>query len=223
MSAAAALRTAVGDFYRQSWRLALLNALLGLVLVAVIVATLYVRVALVLAVLAGPVATALMHCCLTLVQTHELRLGDAVAGVRATWRRGLILGAFVVAAVILGIVAVPFYADRGALAWPLAALTAYLVLAFLVLQLALWPIAVAQHDRPLSEVVREAGAAVLRRPRGFLALAAALILVNAVGLIAGLLPFFTLTIAYSFLVSAHFALPHTEPEAEPWRVSPTTT
>ena len=47
------------------------------------------------------------------------------------------------------------------------------------------------------------GAALL----GFLGLALALLLVNVVGVAAAILPFLTLTISYSFLVSAHFALP----------------
>jgi hypothetical protein len=34
-----------------------------------------------------------------------------------------------------------------------------------------------------------------------------LLLVNVAGVAAAILPFLTLTIAYSFLVSAHFALP----------------
>jgi hypothetical protein len=33
------------------------------------------------------------------------------------------------------------------------------------------------------------------------------LLVNVVGVAAAVLPFLTLTISYSFLVSAHFALP----------------
>jgi hypothetical protein len=46
-----------------------------------------------------------------------------------------------------------------------------------------------------------------RRPWGFAGLALALLLVNAIGVVAAILPFLTLTIAYSFLVAAHFALP----------------
>jgi hypothetical protein len=223
MSVATALRAGVGDFYRQSWRLALLNASVSSALAAVVTAALFIRAAFILAVLVGPLAAMLMHCCLTLLRTHELRLADAGVALRTTWRRGLALGACVVGAAILGIVAVPFYAGFGMLALPLAALTVYLVVAFLVLQVALWPLAVLEHDRPLLDAFRTATTVVLRRPFGFLALGGALTLVNALGLLLGLVPFFTLTIAYSFLVSARFALPHTQPEAESWRVSPTTT
>jgi hypothetical protein len=223
MSIAAALRAGVGDFYRQSWRLALLNACVALAIVAVIAAALFVRAALLLGVLVGPLGATLLHCCVKLLHTHELRLGDALAGLRATWSRGLLLGACVAAAVILGLVAVPFYTGFGVWGWPLAALTLYLVAMFLVLQFALWPLAVLEPDRPLLDTLRAATAMLARRPLGFLALGATLLLVNALGLLLGLLPFFLLTIAYSFLVSAHFALPHTEPEADSWRVSPTTT
>jgi hypothetical protein len=223
MTVAASLRAAISDFYGQSWRMVLLNACVALSLAAVAAATLFVRVAIVLGVLVGPLVTMLMHCCLTLLRTDELHLGNALTGLRTTWRRGLVLGSLVVGALVLGVVAVPFYAGLGVWAWPLAVLTVYLVLMFLVLQLAIWPIAVAFPDRPLLDTIRTAGAVVARRPFRFVALAAALAAVNTLGLLLGLLPFFMLTIAYSFFVSAHFALPQTEPEAEPWRVSPTTT
>jgi hypothetical protein len=223
MSVAAALRAGVSDFYGQTWRLALLNACAAGAVVGVIAAGLFVRAALVLSVLVGPVAAMLMHCCLGLLRTHELRLADAFAGLRATWRRGLVLGALLVAASILGLVAVPFYAGLGVWTWPFAALTIYLVVSFLVLQLALWPLALLEPNRPLLDALRAATASVVARPLGFLSLAGALVLVNLLGLLLGLLPFFLLTIAYSFLVSAHFALPQTEPEADTWRASPTTT
>jgi hypothetical protein len=47
----------------------------------------------------------------------------------------------------------------------------------------------------------------MRRPRAAFGLAFALTLVNLAGLAAALMPFLTLTIAYSFLAAAHFALP----------------
>ena len=54
---------------------------------------------------------------------------------------------------------------------------------------------------------RDAALVLARRPFGFLGLAVTLLLVNVIGVAAAILPFLTLTIAYSFLVSAHFALP----------------
>ena len=223
MTVAAALRAGVGDFYRQSWRLALLNLAVALTLAGAMAAALFVRAAVVLSVLCGPLLAMLMYCCLTLLTTHDLRLADALVGLRLTWRRGLALGALLVAAIVLGFVAVPFYAELGVWAWPLAALTLYLVLAFLVLQVALWPLAVSEPTRPLFDALRAATTALVRRPLDFFGLGVALVVVNLLGLLFGILPFFALTIAYSSLVSARFALPHTEPEAESWRASPTTT
>jgi hypothetical protein len=207
MSLARALGVAATDLYHQSWRLIVLNTLLAAVLVGVILASLAVRPALLLLVLLGPVAAAVMHCTVTLAQTEELRLSEVVVGLRRHWRRGLMLGVLVAAAAVLGAIAVPFYSRAGAWAWPLAALSIYVLLAFALFQLALWPLAVFEDARPFRAVVRDAAFVVGRRPWGFAGLALALLLVNVIGLAAAILPFLTLTIAYSFLVSAHFALP----------------
>src|SRR5581483_5332871 len=48
-----------------------------------------VHAALVLAVLAGPFAVALVHCSVTLVRTGNLALADAWEGLKLHWRRGL--------------------------------------------------------------------------------------------------------------------------------------
>ena len=207
MSLARALEIAATDLYHQSWRLIVLNALLAAVLVGVILASLAIRPALVLLVLLGPVAAAVMHCTVTLAQTEELRLSEVVVGLRRHWRRGLALGVLVAAAAILGAIAVPFYSRAGTWAWPLAALSVYVLLAFALFQLALLPLAVFEDARPFRAVMRDAAFVVGRRPWGFAGLALALLLVNAIGVAAAILPFLTLTIAYSFLVSAHFALP----------------
>jgi hypothetical protein len=205
------LRTALGaaaaDLYHQSWRLVVLNVVLGAVLVGVVLATVAVRAALVLAVLLGPAAAAVMHCAVTIAQTEELRLAEAVTGLRRHWRRGLLLGVLLAFTAILGGIAVPFYARAGTWAWPLAALTVYILLMFLLFQLALWPLAVYEAAQPFRDVLRDAALVVGRRPLGFAGLAFALLLVNALGVVAAILPFLTLTIAYSFLVAAHFALP----------------
>jgi hypothetical protein len=202
-----ALGAAAADLYHQSWRLVVLNVALGSVLVVVVLATVMVRPAVVLALLLGPAAAAVMHCTVTLAQTEELRLSEVVVGLRRHWRRGLALGALVTVATLLGVVAVMFYSRVGAWAWPFAALSVYVLLVFAILQLALWPLAVFEDVRPFRAVLADAVVTVGRRPFGFLALAFALLLVNVIGVAAAILPFLSLTIAYSFLASAHFALP----------------
>lgn len=205
MSVGASLRAALANGYQQSWRLATVNAALGAGLVGAAYAALFLPAAgaLVL-VLLGPLAAALAHCAVTVAETEELRLADAREGVRLHWRRGLVLGASGVATLVLAVVAVRFYAGRGA--WPLAALAAYLAAAAALVQLLLWPLAVARRERPLGRLAREALAHVLRRPLAALGLGAVLLLVNAAGVAAAVLPFLTLTLAYSFLAAAHFAL-----------------
>lgn len=207
MSLGRALGVAAADLYHQAWRLVILNTLLGFGLVLIVLASIAVRGAFILAVLIGPAIAAVMHCAVTLAQTEDLRLAEALRGLRRLWRRGLALGVALAAAVGLGALAVPFYAHAGTWAWPLAALCVYLLLMFAVFQLALWPLAVFESGLPLKAVARDAALTVARRPLGFLGLGVALLLVNVIGVAAAILPFLTLTIAYSFLVSAHFALP----------------
>jgi uncharacterized membrane protein len=207
VSVGRALRVSLGDLYHQAWRLLVLNTLLALVVLGVVFATIAVRPAIVLAVLAGPIAVTLMYCVVTLAQTEDLRLTDAVTGLKQLWRRGFALGATVLVVAVLGLTAVPFWAQFGRWGWPLAALTIYLLAFFAVVQLALWPLAAYDATRPLADIARAAVAEVTRRPLGFAGLAAALLVVNLVGVAAAVMPFITLTIAYSFLVAAHFALP----------------
>jgi hypothetical protein len=202
-----ALRSALRDFYHQSWRLLVLNASLSLAVLTILVAALYAPTALVLLALVGPLAAALMHCAVTLAQTEDLRLGEAVTGIRLHWRVGAVLGTVNMGAVLVAFVAFRFYAGAGAWAWPLAVLVVYLLALFVLLQIALWPLAVYERGRPFTAVVRDAALAVLRRPLGFAGLALALLVLNAVGAAAALLPLLTLTVAYSFLAAAHYALP----------------
>ena len=207
MSLRRALGVAAADLYHQAWRLIILNTLVGTGLLLIVFASIAVRGAFLLAVLIGPAIAAVMHCAVTLARTEELRLAEVRRGLRRHWRRGLVLGLVLAAAVGLGALAVPFYAHAGTWAWPFAAVCVYLLLMFFVFQLALWPLAVFESSRPLRAVARDAAFVVARRPLGFAGLAVALVLINVIGVAAAILPFLTLTIAYSFLVSAHFALP----------------
>lgn len=207
MSAGGALRAALVSAYHHSWRLVVLNSLLSAAVIAVLFAASHVQLALLLGLLVGPLVAALAHCAVTLVETEELRLRDAVAGLRLHWLRGLELG-FVTAAVVgFGLFALVFYARAGGLALPLAVLAGYLLVLFGAFQLVLWPLAVKHRDRGLRAIVREAGSAMLRRPLPTLALALALAVVNALGVAAAVLPLLTFTVAYSFVAAAHFSLP----------------
>ena len=214
MTVGGALKAALRQFYEQSWRLLVLNFALAAVMVAVILAIIAVAAPAMLAllVLVGPFAAALMHCAVTLQQTNRLELGDGLAGLRLHWRRGLALGAIGAAATLLAVIAVSFWSGHGVLAWPFAVLAIYVACMFAVWQVHLWPLAVALDRTSLRDVVREAGIGLARRPFASCALASLLLLVNAVGAI-GILPLLTLTIAYSALAAAHFALPRPAEEA----------
>jgi hypothetical protein len=207
MTAGGALWAALRDLYAQSWRLFLLNAALGVFLVGVVFAGLWLPLAWGLVVLAGPLAMALMHCAIEVARDEDLRLGVAFDGLRLHWRRGLALGAAALVVTVAGLVAISEYGGRGALVWPLAAAAAYLLALFGAYQLLLWPLAASDEGRPLRMVARDALDAFLRRPLQTGLLFGALLLVNVAGVAAALMPFLTLTVAYSFLAAAHFALP----------------
>jgi hypothetical protein len=201
-----ALRAALSDFYGNSWRLVVLNSGLWLVLLPLLVLALWAPLALVLVVLAaGPLAMALMHCAVTLAETEELGLRCAVSGLRLHWRRGLVLGVVTAFVGGVGVVALVGYGRAGY--WPLVAIVLYLLAAFGVLQVCLWPLAALERSTPLLRVGRAAFEVFLRRPLQVFALALALLLVNLAGAAAALMPLLTLTVAYSFLAAAHYVLP----------------
>lgn len=202
-----ALRLAVGDMYRQSWRLFVLNAALACTAAVVGFAAAYYRLAVVALVLVGPLAAALMHCAVTLVTTEDLQLGTALAGLRLHWRRGLELGAVAAAIVLLGIGAVEFYGRRHGLGVLLAFATLYVLFVAGLLLLLLLARAVAEPQLPLRMAASRTAALAFARPRAALGLGLGLLVVNAAGVAAALMPFLTLTVAYSFLAAARFAIP----------------
>ena len=209
MSPRDAMWLALRDFYENSWRLVAVNAVLGVVLVASFLATLAVPAAAIVVLAAGPVTAALVHCAVTLVQTGNLAVTDAWEGLRRHWRRGLALGAMGAALLLLGLLAVRLYVSASL--WPLAMLTVYVVVLLGIYQLVLWTLAIAEAERPLRSVAREALLVVAQRPVGMLILGLALLLVNTVGFAAAVMPFLTLTVGYTFLAAAHFLL---EPASE---------
>ena len=201
-----AMRLAFRDFYANSWRLVPVNAALGAVLVGAVVAGVAVHALLVLLVLVGPVAAALVHVAVTVVRTGNVALSDAVEGLREHWRRGLALAAAGAALVLLGVLAVRCYSGSP-FAWPLAFLTVYLLVLLGIYQIVLWTLAIAEPGRPLRSAAREAAALGAARPGSTLLLGLALLLVNLAGVAAAVMPFLTLTVAYSFVAVAHFVLP----------------
>jgi hypothetical protein len=209
MTVGGALKAALRDMYEQSWRLLLLNLALSAVAAAALLAGSYATPALLLLVGVGPFAAALMHCAVTVQQTDDLRMGDALVGLRLHWRRGLALGAIVAAASVLVVTSLSFYSAR---AWPVAILSFYVALMFGVWQIHLWPLAVARRRERFAHVLRDAGIGLVRRPFASIGLWFVLLLVNAAGAI-GILPVLTLTIAFSALAAAHFVLPPPPEEA----------
>jgi len=206
MKVGAALRLAGRDLFENSWRLVPVNAAFGAVLVAVGMAAVAVHGALVFAVLAGPIAAALVHCSVTLVRTGNVAFADVREGLRLHWRRGLQLGAAGTALVVLAALALRFY-TRSSFGWPFAFLTVYLVVLLGIYAVVLFTFAIAEPDQPLRLAARDAAALGARRPGATLLLGLTLLLVNLAGVAAAVMPFLTLTVAYSFVAVAHFALP----------------
>jgi len=206
MSARRALGLAVADLYRNSWRLVPVNAAVGVVLVLAVVCAVAVHVLLVLVVLAGPLVAALAHSSVTLVRTGNLKLADAWEGLRLHWRRGLVLGAAGVALGVVAALAVHFY-TQSSVGWPFAFLTLYLVVLLGIYAAVLTTVAVADPQLPWPAAARSAATVAAQRPGATLLLGLALLLVNLAGVAAAVMPFLTLTLAYSFVAVAHFVLP----------------
>jgi hypothetical protein len=207
VSVSTSLRGALRDFYEHSWRLVALNCALSLCVLAILAAASFWAPALLLLLLLGPLAAAMMHCAVSLVREGELSLRDAAAGLVLHWRRGLGLAALSGVVILAGLAGVRAYGGASTLTWPLAFALAYLLGLFCVYQLVLWPLAVAEREVPLRQVLGDALRTLTGRPGAALVLAFLLLLVNALGALAALLPLFTLTIAYSFLAAARFTLP----------------
>lgn len=199
-----AMWLALRDFYANSWRLVPVNAALGAVLVASVLATLAVPAAAIVVLAAGPVTAALVHCSVTLVQTGNLALADAWEGLRLHWRRGVVLGAAGAGLMLVGFLALRLYVSASL--WPLAMLVVYVVVLLGIYQLVLWTLAIADAARPLRSLAREALVVMGRRPGAMIMLGLALLVVNAIGIAAAVMPFLTITLAYTFLVAAHFLL-----------------
>ena len=205
MGVGGALRAAAVDFYHQSWRLAVFNSVLSALVLAILYLALFVHPAFVLvAVLVGPPGVSLMYCAVLLAQDDELRFRDAITGLRLLWRRGLVLVALTVLVVWLGVIAFRFY---GSERWLFSVLVGDVLAVFAAVQLLAWPRAVRYSDQPLYRIFGDALSDFLTRPIATFAFALMLLIVNVLGVVAAVMPFLTLTIAYSCVAAAHFALP----------------
>jgi hypothetical protein len=208
MSLGGSLRAAAVDFYHQSWRLVVFNTVLSVVALAVVYLTVFVSAGFaVLVLLLGPLAGALMHCTVQLAQEDELRFRDGLTGLGLHWRRGVSLAAILLLVTVAGVIALRFY---GSEQWLLTIFVADVLAVFAVLQVFVWPRAIFQRDSSLRRVHADALSDFLARPLTAFGFALALVVVNALGIAAGVMPFLTLTIAYSFLAAAHFALPRSQ-------------
>jgi hypothetical protein len=199
MTAGRALLDALGDGYRHSWRLVVVNCAAGAVIFAAALGAAYALPAALIAVAAGPILAALAYSAVVITQEGRLEWSDVGDGLRLHWRRGVALGAIATGGIALGILATWFYAHRGL--WPFAALSAYLLAAFCVWQLVAWPLAVAGVERPLVRAAQE----LLRRPASAITLGVVLVVINAASIVT-IVPLLTITLAFSFLATAHFVL-----------------
>ena len=188
----------------------LLNSALSAVVLAVLLLASYAPVALVLGIGVGPLVAALMHCAVCLVRDRSCGSRARSRACGCTGVAGSSSARSPASSSLAGVVAVRTYGSSGALTWPLAFVVAYLLALFLVFQLLLWPLAVAERERPLRRLLADAGVALVRRPGASLGLALALLLINALGAAAAVLPLLTITVAYSFVAAARFALPQLE-------------
>ena len=207
MTVGLALRTAVGETYRSSLRLLALNTILSVtVAVVVVLVSAFPLVVFLAPLIAGPVVAALVHCTVKLVRDESFLLEDALAGLRAHWRRGFALGGLFGAGLLLGVVGVEFYVSPGHRIWPLAALSIYLAALFCLVVLLAWPLAIAAPEQSVLDALRSAFLILFRAPSRTLSFGAAVFLVNLLGAIT-VLPLLMLTISYSFLAAAHVVLP----------------
>jgi hypothetical protein len=223
MSVRQALATALRDLYAQSWRLLVVNGVVGASVVAVAVAAAHERAALAAVVVLGLPAAAMVHCAVTLARGGDLRLADALAGLRLSWRRGLALAAVAAALAPTAGYAVAFYGSARPLLWPLSFLVLYLSIVLGVHQLLLWTLAIGDATLPLHKAAAQAFELLLRRPLASLGLGLSVALVNIAGVVAALMPFLTLTLSYTFLAAAHFVFPPIQEEVPSCQASRSTT
>jgi hypothetical protein len=213
MTVGKALRFALADLYRCSWRLLVVNTMLSATIAAVVLlVSAFPLVLLVAPLVGGPIVAALVYCVVKLVRDDDFVFADAAEGLRRYWRSGFLLGGISGLVLLLGALAVSFYVSEQHRVLPLAVLSAYVIAIALLVVLVAWPLAIAEPDDGVAGALYCAWTLALRSPVRLLLLGAALLVVNVLGAVT-VLPLLTLTIAYSFLAMARFVLP-TGPSVE---------
>ena len=210
MTVAGALRSALVDTYHFSWRLLIVNTSLSVAVALIVLFVSTFPLVLFLApLLVGPIVAGLVHCVVTLIRDEEFQLSDAFVGLRRFWMRGFLLGGLSGAVLLLGALAVMFYGSERHRVLPLAVLAVYVVALLSLVLLIGWLFAIAEPDVGIAGALHRAWLLALRSPARLLVLGTALFLVNLAGAVT-VLPFLTLTIAYSFLATARLVLPTEE-------------
>jgi hypothetical protein len=204
-----ALREAASDFYFNSWRLVPANAIWGVLLVAIVIATaLWLPAALLSAVLAIPVAG--MHRMAALLERGEpASFSDFLTGMRKFAGPSLLVG---LAAVLLAIL---FSANvylglqlGGVVGWSFSAFALYGDIGLAMFLVAAWPILVdpLREDLSVARRLRLAALVNLARPGrmfGLTFVVVALLLIST-ALFAALL---TISVAFVSLVATRYVLP----------------
>jgi hypothetical protein len=205
MTARRALRLAARDLYANSWRLLAVNTTLSAIVLALLAAAAFAAPAIVLLPLAGPFVAALAYAAVSIVRDGDTTVRSAFASVRLYARRGLLLAAVATVVLVAAENAARVYAAQGI--WLLSAVVIYLAALFVLHQLFAWTIAVAEPDRRLRQVYADAGLLILRRPAPAFGLALALLLVEGLAAVAGVLPLLMLGGGFAFLAAARLAAP----------------
>lgn len=203
------MREAASDFYFNSWRLVPANAIWGVLLIAVIIATAFwLPAALLSSVLAIPVAG--MHRIAALLQRGQpASFGDFVSGARRFAGPALLLG---LAAVLLAVVfTTNVYLGLqlgGVVGWTFSALALYADIGLAMFLIAVWPILVdpLREDTSIRSRLRLAALVNLARPGRMFGLTLVIVslLLISTALFAALL---TVSVAFVSLLATRYVLP----------------
>lgn len=207
---AVALRSALTDFYFNSWRLVPANALWGLgFMIIAVVAFAAPGLAVLLTVLLAVPTIGVYRLAALIVRDRQLSFSDALSAWRTHFLPALATGLVLVGLTVgLGFNMVVGVASGEPILWTLATLAGWGLLATWVVALPFWPLLVdpVRDDMGLGQRVRLAVTLVLVSPLRFVVLLAAVLVVFFVSAVffAALV---TISIAFIALVVTRFTLP----------------